>query len=453
MAVPSNNDIQLYDGVALTDVDWDINFKQIVLWLNDGNADFVINSLKCTLSIEAVTGAFSGQVTAGSFVGDGSGITGIDEHNHNFLINGGARIVGADPSATIMDSTYTEPVSRFSGTGVSVLGTIGLSSTLLQVTDTTNVGNTEFAVKFENVTIDNADGLLFLRTQIFSNTAVNFINQAVSFSFQAFTDINPLSYTVFYRIPTVKNNFDNTTDFANSGATVLNSGGINVFLNTVLDDSLVNGLEIEIQFDVGLITTKNLEITQLQLEIGITNTVFEYRTIQQEYAMDNYDNDGNQTVTGDSTVTGDLTVGNDSSIGNDLAVGNDLTVGNDITATNDINAGNNLDSISFGGIVLDEINTGAETFTFEVTENFRPVMVYVQCKNVAGNYENVVLWIGGNTTIAEPTSLAVNSDVSLIGAISYTSTTAGVHTFEVTTSQALSNIRIRVKQIFDDNLI
>ena len=48
MAVPSNNDIQLYDGVALTDVDWDINFKQIVLWLNDGNADLVINSFGCS---------------------------------------------------------------------------------------------------------------------------------------------------------------------------------------------------------------------------------------------------------------------------------------------------------------------------------------------------------------------------------------------------------------------
>ena len=52
MAIPLITNLKLWVGTLFTKDDWDFNFKQIVSWLADGNADLVVNSVKATNGLD-----------------------------------------------------------------------------------------------------------------------------------------------------------------------------------------------------------------------------------------------------------------------------------------------------------------------------------------------------------------------------------------------------------------
>lgn len=52
MAIPLITNLKLWVGTLFTKDDWDFNFRQIVSWLADGNADLVVNSVKATNGLD-----------------------------------------------------------------------------------------------------------------------------------------------------------------------------------------------------------------------------------------------------------------------------------------------------------------------------------------------------------------------------------------------------------------
>lgn len=52
MAIPLITNLKLWVGTLFTKDDWDFNFKQIVSWLADGNADLVVGSVKVTNGLD-----------------------------------------------------------------------------------------------------------------------------------------------------------------------------------------------------------------------------------------------------------------------------------------------------------------------------------------------------------------------------------------------------------------
>ena len=199
--------------------------------------------------------------------------------NKNAIINGIGEINQRVTAYTLAKDVYSWDVNDLTGpdrhegmaTGTAVTaGTFG-------VVTNSAVGVTGKAFKFAGVTLTGT-GVLFQRYRMEAADAVKFKNQTASFSSRVLHDVGSAKdFTVFIRKADVADNFSAVTAIANSGAqsieTATNSD-LN-FLNISMGDCS-NGIEIEIQMEVGAITTKNVELTELQFEHGVINSDFEY---------------------------------------------------------------------------------------------------------------------------------------------------------------------------------
>lgn len=246
--------------------------------------------------------------------------------NKNAIINGIGEINQRVTAFTLVKDEYCWDLSDLFGpdrhegmaTGTAVTaGTFG-------VVTNSAVGVTGKAFKFAGVTITGT-GIVFHRYRMEAADAVKFKNQTASFSSRVLHDIGSAKdFTVFVRKADVADNFSAVTAIADSGALSI-ATATNSDLNFV-DISMgdcSNGIEIEIQMEVGAITTKNVELTELQFELNSVATDFEYpehgdqlarcqrrfnKSYDQDVAPGTADTDGEHEITVTAVANADHNV-------------------------------------------------------------------------------------------------------------------------------------------------
>lgn len=201
----------------------------------------------------------------------------LRNHQHwNSIDNGGARVAqGVD--YTLVKDAYSEgKVDGFFGMATGTAVTAGI---LTQKTNSA-LSRTGFSVHFSGVTLTGT-GILYLRHRISSEDAKQFKNRFASFVCKILHDVGSvIDYTVFVRKADSIDDFSAVTEISNSGALSKASGAnLNLNYENINMGDCSNGVEIEIKIEAGAITTKNFEITELQLEDSKFSTTFDLKSV------------------------------------------------------------------------------------------------------------------------------------------------------------------------------
>lgn len=143
------------------------------------------------------------------------------------------------------------------------------------------IGTSGYSHKLAGVTLTGA-GVLSWRKRIESKNAVRLKNKNAVFQCKASHDVgSSVNYTVIIRKPTAADNYTSTTTiYTGSAIAVASSLVITIPAQSVLDVS--NGIEVEVQAACGVVTTKNFETTEWQIEEASTVTLFEQRDVESE---------------------------------------------------------------------------------------------------------------------------------------------------------------------------
>ena len=178
------------------------------------------------------------------------------------------------------------------GTGTAVTaGTFG-------VTTSASVGVSGKAFKFAGVTLTGT-GVLYHRYRMEAADAAKFKNQTCCFTSRVYHDVGSAkNFTVYVNKADAADNFAAVTAIGNSGAQSIESATASDcnYLAIEMGDCS-NGIEIEIKMEVGAITTKNVELTEFQFELGSVSTDFEYSGVNDQrakcipYCQKSYDDD------------------------------------------------------------------------------------------------------------------------------------------------------------------
>lgn len=206
----------------------------------------------------------------------------------NFIINGIGEINQRGTADTLVKDQYTWDPSDATGPDrheAMATGTAVSAGTFGVVTNST-IGVTGKAFKFAGVTLTGA-GILYQRYRMEAKDAVKFKNQIASFSSKVLHDIGSgKDFTVFIRKANVADNFGAVTAISDSGAQSIDTATeTDLKYESVAMGDCSNGIEIEIKIETGAITTKNVELTELQFELNSVATDFEYRNIGSELAL------------------------------------------------------------------------------------------------------------------------------------------------------------------------
>jgi hypothetical protein len=162
------------------------------------------------------------------------------------------------------------------GTAVSA-GTFGQSTSSL-------AGSSGYGFRFSGVTLTGT-GIIYQRGRIEAKDAARFKNQTASFSCKVYQDTGgAINFTVYIRKANSADNFAAVTAIGNSGAVSIPDS-----TDTALKYEVISmrdcsaGIEYEIKGEVGAITTKNIYISEIQLEIGSVATAFESKKFVDEF--------------------------------------------------------------------------------------------------------------------------------------------------------------------------
>ena len=216
----------------------------------------------------------------------------------NFIINGIGEINQRVTAFTLVKDEYSfdNPLhgpDRHEGmaTGTAVTaGTFG-------VVTNSSAGITGKAFKFAGVTLTGT-GILYHRYRMEAKDAVKFKNQTISFSSKVYHDVgSAIDFTVFIRKADVADNFGAVTAISDSGAqSIATATASDLKYESVAMGDCSNGIEIEIKIEAGAITTKNVELTELQFELNSIATDFEYRLDDLVLCQRYYSKSYEQTV-------------------------------------------------------------------------------------------------------------------------------------------------------------
>lgn len=204
----------------------------------------------------------------------------------NFVINGSGivaqRVTGADVIKNAAASTYVfGACDMFAGAWGGSTCTAGS----LNQDAAAAVGRTGYAHHFSGVTLTGT-GVLYHRTRIESKDAKNFKNQSASFQVKVLHDVGSnVNFTLYVRKANSADNFTAQTEIANSGAIAVVSGvATTLSIENVSMGDCSNGMELEVVAAVGAITSRNLRLTEYQIEAGSVITDFEYEPYQETLA-------------------------------------------------------------------------------------------------------------------------------------------------------------------------
>lgn len=202
--------------------------------------------------------------------------------NRNRVIAGLGMVAQRSAYTLVKDAYDFGLCDRFEGMAT---GTAVSAGTLTQSTGA-SVGRTGYAFHFSGVTLTGT-GILYLRTRIEAKDALKLKNQSASLSVKVYHDVGSAkTFTLYIRKADSADNFAAVTEISNDGGTSVNSASATTltFENVSMGDCS-NGIEIEIKIETGAITTKNVYITEVQLEEGAAATDFGYRNYAIELSM------------------------------------------------------------------------------------------------------------------------------------------------------------------------
>ena len=200
--------------------------------------------------------------------------------NRNVIINGDCRVNQRVTAYTLVKDAYSWDSSDLYGpdrhegmaTGTLVsAGTFGQSVTSL-------AGSSGYGFHFSGVTLTGT-GIIYQRGRIEAKDAARFKNGIASFSCKVYHDIGSAkNFTVYIRKANSADNFAAVTAIGNSGAvSIPNATDTALKYENITMGDCSAGIEYEIKGEVGAITTKNIYISDVQIEPGPVATTFEYK--------------------------------------------------------------------------------------------------------------------------------------------------------------------------------
>lgn len=200
----------------------------------------------------------------------------------NAIVNGGC-ISAQRASQTLTTSYVYGPVDLIA---VKADGTVG-AGTVEQVTSAFTLADvTGHAVRVNGATLSAGSEAIHFRHRIESYLATRFVNKTANFSCRMYHDVgSAVDAVVTISKADSADNFGSVTQI--SQQTVSIPDDTNFTLEIAIPDmgDCKTGIEINIDFDCGAITTKNVYIGQLQLSIGQERRAFENRPLALELAM------------------------------------------------------------------------------------------------------------------------------------------------------------------------
>lgn len=207
--------------------------------------------------------------------------------NKNAIINGIGEINQRVTAFTLVKDEYSfdNPLhgpDRHEGMATGLVVTAGTFG----VTAAANIGAAGKAFKFAGVTLTGT-GILYHRYRMEAADAVKYKDQTISISLRVYHDVGSArDYTIFVSKADSADNFGSVTAISDSGAQSIESATASdlKYLAVAMGDCS-DGVEVEIKIEAGAITTKNFELTELQFELGIIKTDFEYRNVGPELAL------------------------------------------------------------------------------------------------------------------------------------------------------------------------
>lgn len=130
-------------------------------------------------------------------------------------------------------------------------------------------------------------GSLSIQQRIESYNCADLNSKSVTISLSLYQDTGSiLSPTINLYKPTAQDNYTSTT-FINGTSVSLPSGVRTTFTYTVAlgSSDATNGLALVIIFPIGAVTNKYIQIGDVQLEVGVTATTFDYRAYGDELLL------------------------------------------------------------------------------------------------------------------------------------------------------------------------
>ncbi len=205
----------------------------------------------------------------------------------NAIINGNAWVAQRPTYSATVSGTYGYgKVDRWEGaiTGTTVAGTLTQSTA---VTFTGNYGET--SVHFSAITTTGS-GVVTFRQKIEAKNTYKFLGKALRFRCYVYHDVgSTLTGTVTIKSANALDNFAAVTLVEASGSISLpNTTSSTIsFQFAAISTALVNGLQVEIAVNTGVVTNKNVYMGMAQLEAADISgpTAFEFLPWQRQYEM------------------------------------------------------------------------------------------------------------------------------------------------------------------------
>ena len=134
MTVPSNSELNMYDGTPFDQTDWDSNFNQIITWLTSGNYEMTFNTVNATTYTGLPTNAFTlvagEDLTAGDILRESGGQA---YKASNATSSGITKVIGVAAATTSAAGTVTinyDYFSSFSGLTVGTKYYVGVDGAI-----------------------------------------------------------------------------------------------------------------------------------------------------------------------------------------------------------------------------------------------------------------------------------------------------------------------------------
>ena len=197
----------------------------------------------------------------------------------NLAINGGMQ-VAQSPAAAPSLSTSAQ-YGKVDGYAVwASAGTVG-AGTITQAS-AASVGRTGYALHVSGITTTGA-GAINARQRIEALDAAQIKSGTVSISCRVRHDVGAsCTATLVVRKPTAADNYAAVTTIDTSaGQAVADSTDVQVVFEGVSLGDCSNGLEIELQLVTGAVSSKNVYVTEWQVEESAVVTQFDYEPVQR----------------------------------------------------------------------------------------------------------------------------------------------------------------------------
>jgi hypothetical protein len=201
---------------------------------------------------------------------------GATQGGKNAIINGDAIIAnGVDYAATVSgDYDYgLSPLCQGALTGTTVAGSLTQSAT-------SSLGRTGRSFKWSAVTTTGS-GIAKWRFFVEARDASRFKNQTATVSCQGRQDTGAaVDFAIVVSKANATDDFSATTVISNGGnISVPSATNGSVYNRGIAMGDCSNGIMVEITANIGVVTNKNAEITEVQLEFGSYETDFEYESV------------------------------------------------------------------------------------------------------------------------------------------------------------------------------